>query len=396
MPCDPAPTLYSGLPGDTDAFAPSADFESRSSRHLFLSDDPETITAMPMAAGENITTNTLYAAPIELGAGTHSFRVFLWHVNSTGSTIYLHLVMSLSAGSGTVGEWHEQTEHTQNYAAAGRCLAWTQLYDEWPAEVTGKPQLSTTEQRYWSSAIEHGKLRAVVAEFEVTLAQAAELRIRSLVSGGATTIAGNWGDPLVPRSEVHPRGCWPFADLTLDGGEFQVNPIPNTENRHPIAICQRSNNPTDHTDDSDPGVECGPDGFREDNAVNPEVSWRNRAAYGANLFYKFKLKNSASVPMPAWVWIQTRNIDGAYLAAARVQGKGKRCIQAISPSGPQGVNLTEDTANDPLMVPARIDNEDGELDIVVEVSNGGAGTTPANLVVARYGLQTEDPPGDSR
>jgi hypothetical protein len=48
------------------------------------------------------------------------------------------------------------------------------------------------------------------------------------------------------------------------------------------------------------------------------------------------------------------------------------------------------------MVPVRIDNEDGELDIVVEVSNGGAGTTPANLVVARYGLQTEDPPGDSR
>lgn len=102
---------------------------------LIVSNEPEAIKGLPFKAKDGSYTYNLYKTTEPVSPVAKLFRFFIWHQNATSEDIWLHLGLSLQAGTGSVAAFVVEDNATPDLGGMGVCLAKVQLYHSGPAEL---------------------------------------------------------------------------------------------------------------------------------------------------------------------------------------------------------------------------------------------------------------------
>ncbi|MCH8275176.1 MAG: hypothetical protein IH851_10335 [Armatimonadetes bacterium] len=278
---------------------------SSNNRALVVSNWPETIELeWPDEAdqeGEIPFPAQLYRCEIPLPqSGELEFRLFLWHVNATGSQKYFHIVLRMLEGTPA-----EVVEHRSEFgiqdpiSATGICLAKVHLFGgtNWVnrpgGDIPTNGELGLPLGGY--EVVEDGPqgngFIGAIHEFKVRKTgqappeQNEKIELRTVISPSPTDFGLPSLQPLSWQPEKHIRGSWAYSDILVESavGAIDVNagPFPRTSFR----------------------IAQVPDGkdyvlFKKRGLSDPwgDDTWGtalgNRGLYGVNATYKIYVKNS--------------------------------------------------------------------------------------------------------
>lgn len=351
------------------------------SRALFVSNEPEAVSSVPIQFSGG-TTNNLFKIELNLTPGTKSFRVFPWHRNvlTNSARMFVHLAMRLSAGTGTVANLQVEAGHTADSGRMGRCLAKVQLYGSFDPAL-GDVSLSTNEASVWNGFADLGQTLGAVLHFDVTATQTCTLYIRTLVSL-STALAGSYADPLpplpVPPDPLHVRGYWEESEANLPCGTFDLRPDAAPPSAR-IGCCKKD----------------GPEELAF--PVSAPGSTHNRGLYGVNLHYIFTFSNSGQQGASGYAFVESTSENtlkywGAMNVASTFFNYEQRGLEPIGGnSGFQWAGLTTTYPDNPypIVVPGG-----DSVPFTVHVANAGGAATPFNLVLGKISVipvPPEDP-----
>ena len=293
MPCSSwASCVRLAAQNRPDAIAPTV--LSTGGPQLLVSNSPENVTQ-----GDLDTSATLLRFS-SATAGTNSYRCYAWHVNSTGSTKWLHLSGAAPA-SATVSNIRYShgvaVANSVNLRALGECLAKCQVnfFDYDVLEVSGA-KLSSDEKIIWSVEVPNGHFIGALIEFDVDVDLGDYLYLRTSFSPD-DGLTGTYLDPMAPLDN-HVRGSWPYSLLLLDCGTHDVKPLPNQTSIAEFGCCE-----------SDGPEELQFPGFG--------LWTENKGLYGVDLVYRFTLTKSGDQTYPAFVSLHSRGTGEPYFGAAQ-------------------------------------------------------------------------------
>lgn len=173
-------------------------------------------------------------------------------------------------------------------------MAKVHLLGTWNAALSNLT-LGTTAISLWEGSRPQNGFACAVMEFDVTLEEAATLRIRTTISN-ASGVQGAWGDS-VETADSHVMGWWPYSALSLACGSYDVNPPGPGQHKKEIGVCEAT------------CPEHGASGFAHQGSTADPHGKANVGCYGVNLKYLFTLTNSGPGPIDLYVYGVARNIN---------------------------------------------------------------------------------------
>ncbi len=199
--------------------------EAVASPTLIVSNYPETLDENDL----EVFPITLYKCEVALTTDWQRVRLYLWHLNKTGQTINIGVVVSVDAANVTATfsnvERQETPPPNTGFAAQGICLANAQLFGTLDGNGTGTCGNAEVVFRTYDPADD--ELLGLVLEFDVKADANCNLLFRTVAYEGGDY--GVWAtNPPEPDTEEypHPRGKWNHSELDVDCGAFDVSPSP--------------------------------------------------------------------------------------------------------------------------------------------------------------------------
>lgn len=242
--------------------------EAVASPTLIVSNYPETLDENDL----EVFPITLYKCEVALTTDWQRVRLYLWHLNKTGQTINIGVVVSVDAANVTATfsnvEKQETPPPNTGFAAQGICLANAQLFGTLDGNGTGTCGNAEVVFRTYDPADD--ELLGLVLEFDVKADANCNLLFRTVAYEGGDY--GVWAtNPPEPDTEEypHPRGKWNHSELDVDCGAFDVSPSPTPRLRK-ILCCNK----------------LGAEENRFPKDMNDQFGSRLRGLFGANLTYK--------------------------------------------------------------------------------------------------------------
>ncbi|WP_145949513.1 hypothetical protein [Paenibacillus sp. Y412MC10] len=340
-------------------FWTSYGFPVSGSRRMFISDNPETINNAVLPS----TYATLWNDAVS-GQTTVKYRVFLWHLNTTGSTIKVGLTLGNGSSSDTynIANLKTAVAVTSNFLPQGQCAAAALLgqtldLDKPVSIANGKVGLI----KEWS--VPNGSLVGGVMEFDLSssLSQAMVYKLRSVAGKGTADLTLHQG-AVVPSVGVHPRGSWSFSDIQGSSS--------SSTSQAPFAYAagdsERSVSISNGTNDN---LMTASTSYQSADALN------NPGHFGVIYYATFRFTNPTSSAKNIQIRLVARG--AAYLGAIRANNITNKIPRLTAQAGPpdkfptqQGVSFA--TVN----VPA------GQtIDFPVKVAHAGGANLPVALVV---------------
>lgn len=348
--------------------------DSPGGKVLIVSNEPESIAALPLLDEDGADTNTLYKCSIEVSTSPKTFRVFVWHTNdmNDNSDVWIHLALSVASGTATASSFVVEDDASSNLLAMGVCLAKVQLYQTFDPSPGGK-NLSPTEISAWKLKATKGQTVGAVIQFSVTASEATDLRIRTIATP-SSSLSGSWGDkPAGLGSPQQVRGWWPWSQIELPCGTFDSNPGSAVANLR-VGVCEA---------DGPEEVQYAQQQSDTYGSVDG-----NEGLYGVNLFYNFTLVNSGTQTSPVYVQAQCRNTAGywgaAYIAAP--SGYVTRGLAKIKPGTSEKQWALLSSGSDNSQSPIYVQPIE-TVDLTIAVANGGAAALPFNLVLTKVAFE---------
>ena len=347
-------------------------------------------------------------APWQLGSGPHNLfgvqlqgddvparvRVFFWHVSRFDVPSYWALLVGSNGTGGTISNVRQIVRNVRTglLAEIGQCLADAHLNNRLEL-VPGPPMPLPLEPNATEALVfeqiapaesVHDKdifqIVAAIIEFDTT--GMTELTIRSAVSldgnygvfGDIVNPVNNWSSETT--YPAHVRGYWPHADHNLEIPAFNCRRIAPPPNFKEVQSC------------ANPGTKAGV--FSNANSLNSLNATENRAAYGANLYYKVSYFNDAPATEPTgrfYLGVRCRGTNATYFGAASLIPPGsRRQLPTIRNTGsyPRGYALTPmhrdyDSSSGSILVPPGTTTKTFRLGL----AHGGGSTTPVNILLGR-------------
>lgn len=371
---DPANPIPAESPeGPTSVWGPA----------LVVSNSPETVPELSnLRTVGNVQTHTLHKCSLSTFT-VRNVRVFTWHLNSSGSTLYFQLALSVSTGFGTIYNQKRQLGVAAgSYVATGLCLSKAQLYGTLDPFVIGSQTLSTSENMLWNIPVQNNELIACVTEFSVVVATAANLQVRSSVSNSAS-LGGSWQEDPAASTDNHVRGCWQYSSASFAGGTYDVKPILHSNPRY-LSVCEKT------------GPEHGSNAFGESSGATWVSPGGNVGCYGANLYYDFEIINSGGQSYPLDVAAIARNTGEAYFGSGRIelpnawQPRGVPAITFNDPNDPGAEHSWIEYCSDEDGTANLLSFEPSEVPTILRVSVANAGGSATPFSIGLSGLAFED------
>jgi hypothetical protein len=238
--------------------------------------------------------------------------------------------------------------------AAGVCLAKSQLFLDFDNHDKTQKTFYPNEGVLWSVDVPNSHLIGIFAEFQIEMQNTDVLHYRTVISTGG--LPGTPTQEPYPCSDGHVRGWWPYSDVLIDCGDYDARfELPVGSN---ISNWNRA-------------VECCDNGGPEEQLFigAPPLEHTNRGLYGANLSYKFLLKNTGNVS----------NTVEAVCFVSRQDMQRVVWHRLLRRRGPHYSDLMIDANTGNVVRVVVAPGQSKEL--VICIANGGACTTPFNLVV---------------
>lgn len=356
------------------------DVTNPNDRWLIVSNAPETVKAW----GED-SPRQLYRVehkytqePIVLQTSETKFRVFLWHVNDTGSEKQFWIVLRLLGGtqSGRLKN-HFVTKDVRRLGdvySTGLCNAKAQLFGS--IDEPGYHQSSTLgvgqDVGLGRHVVPYASVNpwhiGAVHEFTVESQVGQQLDVRTVV-----TEADELGTPqtavLTPTHGnvvAHNRGSWPYCNVRLASANPVLHTWP-TPSRADLGLCETN------------GLEQKRFEPRGDDDV---YAIGNKPLLGVDAEYLVYVQNTHFSGMYVAVAFRARNNGGAYFGAAENVpddgGNGRRGIPRLryAPINPNELtaSLLTHVSNLPI-------GGQSTQSYLVRIANAGGAMLPVNLVL---------------
>lgn len=349
----------------------------------------------------------VYMYTIPLSSGPTPFRLFAWHVNSTPNQLKFSLRARLLNASKpdevTFTELRIERVSTLG-ANSGICLAKSHLFG--PAGSTSSKNVLDEVDLVAAQTVNASTgFMGLLVTANIDAPNACTLQLRCVVHPTSSGPGTNWSTVTCARkligdeeSTVDVRGWWPRTGARFSRPEndpFDVSPEASGDPWRVIEVCVQ-NDPFETAARS----RFGPD-VTEDEHGTPKG---NHGLYGANVRYRFKVKNTFATAKRLYVAFRAADAIKFFGAAQLVPGPGLQ-----SEAQPKGVveliasgydysenpptqfphNLAEVTP-DPLLVTVPPGGSEYYADVAVAVA--GAAATPVKILLARedFDLQEVD------
>jgi len=183
-----------------------------SSLPLMVSDNPETVSG---------ASGTLWQHSLASASGAITSRLFLWHVNGSGSSKKLGVTVENTGDTPLkISSVKRQTGTGGDYLEIGKCnakaLLGATLDNHTPVDAgdIAAGSVGLVEEFSWNSGAFRG------AQYEITVATSSGSGnvsyILRTVWGATTSNLRTFKASPVALVGTHPRGSWPASEITVD------------------------------------------------------------------------------------------------------------------------------------------------------------------------------------
>lgn len=331
-------------------------------RRLFVSDNPESISASEFGTANMIT---LWNDTVS-GRTTVKYRVFLWHLNKTSQPMKVGITLGNGSSGSTADTYQAKNfktavQVTPNFLSLGQCAATALVGNTLDTESTTVTIPANTVKTIKEWIVPVGQLVGGVFEFDIN-SPAGKSMVYKLRTVSSKTSSGDLsthqGDAVKITAE-HPRGTWNFSEVQGYSDSAKSQPITYSAGSGDKSFsCM--NKTTDHL-------------FTEAASYQGGTVKENRGQWGSIYNVNVKLSNNTGSTKNIKISLAPRG--GAFVGGVQCNGvtNGVPLIKGPADS--------KDPTHEGVVLKTFSVANGATLNVPIKISAGGGGNTPIAILL---------------